>query len=260
MNAQRRRLGIAVVLLATACRLGWEPADGAVTLASRTGPAGPSRELTFDAPDGWHWFRRGDDWIATKDGVFLQNILVERIQCDQTEQPTLGAFPLAALSAKQWPIRTVRHLSRRFAPGMAPADAAAALFESRACDPAIVELSRESPGFETLGGVASFRSLLAFRLVPPGSKDLEWAGFAWSPYDVHSRPIPYRSVCCGFVVDDWFYGVTYTGARRRYFDEDLATFERFLRSLRVAVALPPVEASKFEGQSEITPANSAALR
>ncbi len=38
-----------------------------------------SRRVSFVVPDGWYWVRSDNDFLATKDGVFLQKILVERI-------------------------------------------------------------------------------------------------------------------------------------------------------------------------------------
>jgi hypothetical protein len=48
------------------------------------------------------------------------------------------------------------------------------------------------------------------------------------------KPSPvYRSIYCGFMLDEWFYGISYTAALRYYFERDAATFEAFLESIRL---------------------------
>jgi hypothetical protein len=49
---------------------------------------------------------------------------------------------------------------------------------------------------------------------------------------VNPSPL-YRSIYCGFMLGDWFYGISYTAAVRYYFDRDADTFEAFLESFRL---------------------------
>ncbi len=176
-------------------------------------------QVSFRVPEGWHWFIRGEDLIATRDGVFLQHIFIERIQVDQIDQDVLGAFWLVAWSSKVWPTRTVESLNRRFTSAMSPADAAGVLLGSRENDPAVTDLKVQGLTMQTIAGHQAFRMVFDFRL--RGSNTI----FAASPI--------YRSIYCGFMVDDWFYGISYTAARRYYFEQDSLTFEAFLESVRL---------------------------
>jgi hypothetical protein len=224
------RFSLGILLLAgmTGCVPSWNHDGGRQVLSPARYylPADPDFErkyfesgrVSFTVPDGWHWFIRGEDLIATRDGVFLQQIFVERLHIAQIDQEVDGAFPLAVLSAKQWPVHTAKSLTKRFTAGMPPADAGEVLLESRRNDPGVIELEVRKAVTRTIAGQQAFRALFDFRL--KGSA----AG----------RSPLYRSVYCGFMQGDWFYGISYTAAARYYFDRDAASFETFLESIRLA--------------------------
>jgi hypothetical protein len=224
-----------LALGSAACQLGWKHTSGERTLPRRLAPeqAESSRSLSVAIPEGWHWYARGGDLIATRDGVFLENIVVERIRVGETDASIPGFFPVAALSSKQWPLRTVKNLGQPIARDMSPADAAAAIASSLARDPALAELELGEASAREIAGHPAFELAFSFRLLPRGTSDLEWPFYASSEYGVQDRTTPYRGRYCGFVVGDWLYGFAYTAARRRYFDRDLATFEAFLHSVRL---------------------------
>lgn len=245
--------GCCLVLLAEApaCTLGWKHRAGALTLPDShsqllrgvEGPPGadaaappaaakaaPPRRISLALPDGWHWFMRGDDLVATRDGVFLQNIFVERIRVDQVEEPVLGTFWLAAFSSKQWPVRTVESLKKRFAPGMSGADAAEVFLDSRRNDPAVGDLEIREVATREIAGNPAFRAVFDFRLKDPGPRK----SFGDVRFRDPRRMPRYRSVYCGFVIGEWFYGFGYTAALRHYFDKDAGAFESVLQSVAVA--------------------------
>lgn len=223
-------LGVLVLVSEMGCVPAWKHAGGPQVLS----PARPaqrylisdpgstmnvleSKRVSFSIPHGWHWFIRGEDFIATRDGVFLQQIFVERLHIDQTDQEVAGAFPLAVLSSKQWPIRTAKRLTKRFAAGMAPLDAAEALLGSRKNDTFVTDLQVREVVTQGVARQQAFRAVFDFRL---------------KASVVNPSPL-YRSIYCGFVLDDWFYGISYTAAVRYYFDRDADTFEAFLESFRL---------------------------
>lgn len=216
---------VLVALVTSACAPTWKIARGAVPLspayASSNSEAGGepsdsrSRELSITVPAGWHWYRRGNDLIATRDGVFLQQIVVERLHLDQVDQKTGGT---GALTASAWPVRTAKNLTKRFRPNMPPPDAAEVLLASRRSDPGISGLMVRKIVTRTIAGRQAFRAELEFRVKSPL---------------VDPSPI-YRSVYCGFVLDEWFYGFAYTATAAYYFDQDAGTFETVLESVRLA--------------------------
>jgi hypothetical protein len=212
-----------ILLNTTACNPGWKRQQGAQILPEvylynspdlETPPTATSSRVTFTLPDGWHWVMRGDDFIATRNGVFLQNISVERIHVGRVEQSD-GMFPLAALSSKQWPFRTVKYLKKRFAPGMSPTDAAGVVLASRANNPGVADLDIREVIMQTVAGYQGFKAVYDFRL------------------DVQGRKTPYRTLSYGFMRDEWFYGISYTAAKRYYFQKDAEAFESVLRSFRL---------------------------
>jgi hypothetical protein len=101
---------------------------------------------------------------------------------------------------------------------MPPADAAEVLLGSRGNDPSVTGLEVRKIVIRTIAGQQAFRAVFDFRL--KGSV-------------VDPSPL-YRSAYSGFVLGDWFYGISYTAAARYYFDRDAGTFETFLESVRLA--------------------------
>jgi hypothetical protein len=177
-----------------------------------------SRRVSFTIPAGWHWYRRGDDFIATRDGVFLQQILVERLHLGQADQKVGGARSVGAWSSVAWPVRTAKSLTKRFVAGMPPADAAEVLLASRGNDPGVTGLAVRKVVTRTVAGQQAFRADFEFRV---------------KSAVVDPSPL-YRSACTGFVLGDWFYGFSYTAAARYHFERDAGTFETFLDSVRLA--------------------------
>ena len=217
-----------ILLSTTACNPGWKRQHGVQVLpgvdlynspgynspGSETPPMAVSRSVAFTLPDGWYWVWRGDDFITTRDGVFLQNITVERIHADQIEQSD-GMFPQAAISSKQWPFRTVKYLKKRFASGMSPMDVADVVLSSRANNPGVASLEIKEVMMQTVAGYQGFKTVYDFRL------------------DIQGRKTPYRTLSYGFMLDDWFYGISYSAALRYYFPKDAEASNSVLRSFRL---------------------------
>ena len=221
--------GILALLAATlACTPTWKHTGGAGALSpayfypkvemEAATDESESRAVSFTIPAGWHWYRKGNDFIATRDGVFLQQILIERLHLDQVDQKGAGAPSLSLWSTVAWPVRMGKSLTKRFVAGMPPADAAEVLLDSRRNDPGVTGLEVREVDTRTVSGQPAFRALFDFRV---------------KSAVVDPSPL-YRSAYSGFVLGDWFYGISYTAAARYYFDRDAGTFETFLDSVRLA--------------------------
>jgi hypothetical protein len=193
---------------------------------------------------------RGRDLIATRDGVFLQHILIEQIHVDEVEQSIFGSWPyigglsqnagVYVRSTKQWPLRTVKYFTKRFEAGMVPTDAAEVILGSRANDPSVADLVVREVGGRSFAGNQGFKVVVDFRVPAPEDlrgvgDDLMLEGGDWpEPIDNHQkRKTPYRSIYCGFVLGEWFYGISYTAAQRHYFKKDVETFESVLQSFQL---------------------------
>jgi hypothetical protein len=237
--------------LAAGCTARWSDRAGPVTMAARSGDEPAPSSATHDeeaastlrhpsslavtivVPPGWQWYERGNDLILTRDGVFLQNVLVECIEVAQTSQPIWGALPATVRSAKVWPLRTVANLQRRLEPSMAPADAADVVLQSRRHDPAVVDLASDPVQACEIAGHPAFRFTSSFRIDVSGPMGKGQAPRDWYAASLAVRRIPYSSVTCGFMDGRWCYCFTYTAARRHCFDESLATFEQILRTVEL---------------------------
>lgn len=238
--------GILVVsLFLSGCIPRWVPAEGVVDLPALSavgsiGQSGPSTETPSDAslstaqsrrlslvlPRGWNYVMRGNDLLASRDGMFLQHIHIERIRIDQTDQSD-GAFPLAAISSKQWPVRTGRYLMGRLTPGMSPLEVAEAVLESRKNNKGIFDAEVLEMVPWTVAGTPGFRTVLDFYVFVPSNIPYG------KPVPFVQRRTPYRSVCYGFLKGEWLYVVGYTAAKRYYFERDKETFEEVLRGVTV---------------------------
>jgi hypothetical protein len=234
---------LALSLSLPGCIPNWTPVTGLVDLpalpaVSRISQSGASTETAPDAshaaaqslllsltlPHEWNYVMRGDDLLASRDGMFLQHIQVERIPIDQTDQSD-GAFPQAAFSSKQWPVRTGRYLTGTLTPGMSPLDVAEAVLASRRNNEGVsaVEVLEMTP--RTVAGHPGFRIVLQFHVaVPPNTPYAK-------PVPGMQRSTPYRSVCYGFMKGEWLYVIGYTATKRYYFERDAETFEDVMRGL-----------------------------
>jgi hypothetical protein len=228
---------VVIALALMGCTLGWKPTRGVQILTYQAPISGiplnvnasdisvkksaASTSVSFVLPDGWHWVMRGDDYIVTRDGVFLQNIHYERVGINQVEQSD-GKFPFAALSSKQWPIRTVPYLKKRFELGMSPADAADVVLSSRANTPGVNDFEIREVVMQEIGGYQGFKAVYDFKLAVYDFR-----------FKDRERMTPYRAVCFGFMRNAWFYSITYTAARRYYFQKDADVYDSVLQSFRL---------------------------
>jgi len=234
MRLVLRCSGSLLLLVMAACSPTWNHTSGAQTLPKasiiiraqpeimmNTDKTVDSLRVSFAVPAGWHRFSILDDLMVTRDGVFLQHLFIERIHVTQTYRPFMGWFHHVAafppLSLEDWRSRWAKSLKTCFTAGMLPADAANVLLESRKNDPKVTDLLVQKIVTRTVAGRQAFRAVFDFRLK-----------------DSVLKPSPvYRSVYCGFMEGDWFYGISYTAALRHYFEKDADTFEVFLDSIRL---------------------------
>ena len=91
----------ALALCAAGCQLGWKAGAGERTLPRRLAPEGMESSLpvAVAVPDGWHWYARGGDLIATRDGVLLENIVVERMRVGEAD----ASIPWRSISSAAEP-------------------------------------------------------------------------------------------------------------------------------------------------------------
>ena len=160
-----------------------------------------ARAVRLTLPLDWYWTRRGDDLVATRDGVFLQNLTVERFHVDSREQSEF-MFPRIAFSARQWPLRTLRYLLTPLTAPQSPEALIDAVLASRAATPGVSELTVRERSTTTLAGWPAGRVEYDFRLA------------------VQERQPLYRASSVIAMVGEWCYVVTGVAAARYYYDHD----------------------------------------
>ncbi len=215
----------------SACEPGWQHTGGLIVLPEVAGPEvqpvglpqtgndrrnpPASKAVSLVLPDGWHWVSMGDNLLATRDGVFLHNIIVERIRAGEAKRNSSRKYPLAARSFEDWPVQIPNPPETPFRSGMSPAEAAEAVLKNRRNDPRVIALNVQSVDMQTVAQTPGFKAVYGFQL------------------KVQERWTAYRAVCYGFMLDGSFYGITYTAARRYYYDRDIGNFESVMQSFRV---------------------------
>ena len=95
-------------------------------------------------------------------------------------------------------------------------DVADVVLSSRANNPGIAGLEVKEVMMQTIAGYQGFKAVYDFRL------------------DVQGRKTPYRTLSYGFMLDEWFYGISYSAALRYYFQKDAEAFDSVLQSFRLA--------------------------
>ena len=256
-----------ILITTTACRLGWKQTEG-VQVLPEAYPGGDyptaieerlaSRRIAIAFPAGWHWVKSRQNTMATRDGVFLQNILIERIHVNQTQSKMLSLEPegvqpsqqwpippvppfttlrrilsgvVWAQSSRQWPLYTFPYLKNNFAEGMVSTEVADVILDSRANNPRVTDLQIREVAPLQFAGNQGFRAVFDFRLNTPDDRSM--VNGVMSGVDTSGRKTPYRSVYYGFMRGKWFYGISYTAARRHYFEKDVETFESVLQSFQL---------------------------
>lgn len=225
----RATFALLAALGAAGCTLGWRHAPGPRVMSEA---GNECARLRVVVPAGWHHVARGDDLVLTRDGVYLQHVLVERIAAGQDAQSP-GLLPQAALSSKQWPLRTAHSMATPFAADVTPLAAGAALVESLRHEASLTELEAGPVEAATVAGHASFRFETRFRLDVGGARPHETPLIAWDAYDILGRKPRYRSIAYGFVARGCVFVLRYTATARVHFERDLATFEDVVRTVTV---------------------------
>lgn len=146
--------------------------------------------FSVELPDGWMRFNTPDRLYITRDGVLLQNIIIERLNIE----------------------KPLEHTKKKFSKDMLPQEVAELVLDNISSDPTVL-------GFEVIENIPARIS------GSPGFKVV----FTYKNKD----GLRLKSILYGLIVDEYFYGIRYTAARRYYFDKDLKTFEKVFASFRL---------------------------
>ncbi len=106
---------------------------------------------------------------------------------------------------------------------MTPSDAAEALLDSLKSNPRVAGLEVREVVMQPVAGNQGFKVVYDFKFAEPPSTRIP----------LQLPKTSYRTICHGFMVDEWFYSISYTAAQRYYFQKDAEAFESVLRSFRL---------------------------
>lgn len=172
-----------VTLLSLMACAPWKPAPQRLCMAA----------WAVDIPEGWMRLRTPDYEMLSKDGPYLQYILIQERSVDQG----------------------FRFTHRKMDPFMLPHEAAQVIVDNLSADPKIqnFRLHTNEP--------ASIDRSLGFKLV-----------YSYTdPQGVDTQAVYY-----GAIIDQRFFSLRYTAAKRHYFPRYLDEFEQIHRSLRIGLA------------------------
>lgn len=221
----RRLFPLLLMLVLAGCAASPWKAGGRVVLPALTAPwrstpgekenavfPPPSRVLAVSVPAEWSWLWRGDDLLATREGVFLSNLSIERFHLAQ-RQPSALMFPRLSLTALAWPLRTAVNLSAPLTPGLSPDALIDALLAARRGSKGVEQVTELERGAATLAGRPAGRVVYELRL------------------QVGERRPLYRVESLIAFDGEWCEVVTASALRRHYLERDRGDFAALLASL-----------------------------
>jgi hypothetical protein len=135
--------------------------NGCAPWTRTCGPYTASREnITLDLPDGWMRLNASDFFIITRDGLGLQNIMMERIGVDDT----------------------LAHTKKKYRKGMLPLEAAEVLMDNMASNEKVLGFVVNENKPAKVDGKQGFRAVYSYRTedglkkkaVIYGFMNLEW--------------------------------------------------------------------------------------
>jgi hypothetical protein len=156
--------------------------------ASAPNPLSASR-WSITPPDGWMCLHTPESDMLSKDGPYLEYILVQ-------------ARPLE---------QGFRFTKQKISPDMLPDEVAALITDSMRADPIIRAFRLLSSEPAMLGGHPGFKLTYRYQ---------------------DQNDVAVMAIYYGVVVNDVFFNLRYTAARRYYFDSRLPAFNRVVDSLR----------------------------
>ncbi len=148
----------------------------------------------MELPEGWFMIGTSPHHLAiTKDGFPLQVIHVMKFNINKTE---------------------FKYTKKILKKNMLPNEAAEVVVDNMASNPQVLNLEVKENRATKISGYTGFRLYLSYR-------------------DKEMDNLKMKRVFYGLVIDEWFYYISYTAPARYYFDRDLNTFEKIVKSFKI---------------------------
>jgi len=136
-----------------------------------------------------------------------------RLNVDNQAMVTRDGTALQVIAVRRAKVgEPLAYTKKKFEKGMLPQELAGILIDGWSAADAVAssEILENAPA--KLGGVDGFRLVVRIRLKT--GLERKWA-------------------CYGAMIGDWVYTVAYNAAARHYYEKDLETFEKTVRSFRI---------------------------
>jgi hypothetical protein len=106
----------------------------------------------------------------------------------------------------------LKYTKKKFSKTMLPEEAAKVILDNVASNNDISDFGIVENTPLTINGISGFKAIYSYK-----TKD----------------GLKVKSVYCGFIQDHWLYGINYNAPERYYFEKDIETFERVLKSFKL---------------------------
>jgi len=106
----------------------------------------------------------------------------------------------------------LKYTKRKLSKTMLPQEAAEVILDNVASNKDISDFGLVENTPLRVSGISGFKAIYSYK-----TKD----------------GLKVKSVYCGFIQDQWFYGINYNAPERHYFDKDITTFENVLESFKL---------------------------
>jgi hypothetical protein len=120
--------------------------------------------------------------------------------------------PWSHFTLNYHPLKTRKNPKKKLAKDMLAQETAEVILDNVASNPEITDFKVLENSPMAIGGETGFKAVYTYK-----NKD----------------GLKCKSVCCGLIAGEWFYGITYNAAERYYFDKDIETFAKSLQSFKL---------------------------
>jgi hypothetical protein len=110
----------------------------------------------------------------------------------------------------------LKHTKKKFSKTMLPLEAAEVFLDNVASNKDIADFRLIENNPLKISGISGFKAIYSYK-----TKD----------------GLRVKSVYCGFIQDNWLYGINYNAPERYYFEKDIQTFEKVLESFKLIKAV-----------------------
>lgn len=200
-----RRLAVVAVILLVGC-VPFVPVGGKLTLSDQG--------FEVELPEGWYRHQFSNPKVSA---AVMGVILAHGDWPGEGLAITKDGLPLQVIRIERVSIEEeLSHTKRKFASVMPPYEVAEVELDNVRSNPDAFNFELLDNAPAVVGGRSGFRLV-----------------YTWKT----KEGLRLKVVHYGFLEGDWVYRLVYQAAARHYFDRDVATFERILKSFRL-LAIP----------------------